>query len=377
MKGNNYSKIVNGQKQSKGKVGKKQVLNSNPNHYARPMQNQQKKNNNNNYQQYNNKNKIGNRQARSNYYENSKNQNRNNNNNVLLRNAKMILNNNMNNNINNRQKAKSAKKLKENVSKSYNNRYQNVQENYNYGMNNMMYRNNNRQNKPQNYNNNYNYNYNNQYNFNKNPKINNKARTPKMNQVLSKSSNYDYIEFTPYTLKDYKELTRNPVVMGPLGANIGTKEWEMKRNKMKKMQSYSNNINKEHKGIISLKKDTPQDEIEKITKQKIENSNRYKAFEYGKLVRAGKYKDEGNIEKNLYDNYGVMSDNENDLYLRKYEDQLRQETENMYNPKPKEPVAPVVEEKNEPKDSLDIDQLLKQKEAYKAKINDIRNTLLD
>ena len=377
MKGNNYSKIVNGQKQSKGKVGKKQVLNSNPNHYARPMQNQQKKNNNNNYQQYNNKNKIGNRQARSNYYENSKNQNRNNNNNVLLRNAKMILNNNMNNNINNRQKAKSAKKLKENVSKTYNNRYQNVQENYNYGMNNMMYRNNNRQNKPQNYNNNYNYNYNNQYNINKNPKINNKARTPKMNQVLSKSSNYDYIEFTPYTLKDYKELTRNPVVMGPLGANIGTKEWEMKRNKMKKMQSYSNNINKEHKGIISLKKDTPQDEIEKITKQKIENSNRYKAFEYGKLVRAGKYKDEGNIEKNLYDNYGVMSDNENDLYLRKYEDQLRQETENMYNPKPKEPVAPVVEEKNEPKDSLDIDQLLKQKEAYKAKINDIRNTLLD
>ena len=289
----------------------------------------------------------------------------------------MILNNNMNNNINNRQKAKSAKKLKENVSKSYNNRYQNVQENYNYGMNNMMYRNNNRQNKPQNYNNNYNYNYNNQYNINKNPKINNKARTPKMNQVLSKSSNYDYIEFTPYTLKDYKELTRNPVVMGPLGANIGTKEWEMKRNKMKKMQSYSNNINKEHKGIISLKKDTPQDEIEKITKQKIENSNRYKAFEYGKLVRAGKYKDEGNIEKNLYDNYGVMSDNENDLYLRKYEDQLRQETENMYNPKPKEPIAPVVEEKNEPKDSLDIDQLLKQKEAYKAKINDIRNTLLD
>ena len=377
MKGNNYSKIVNGQKQSKGKVGKKQVLNSNPNHYARPMQNQQKKNNNNNYQQYNNKNKIGNRQARSNYYENSKNQNRNNNNNVLLRNAKMILNNNMNNNINNRQKAKSAKKLKENVSKTYNNRYQNVQENYNYGMNNMMYRNNNRQNKPQNYNNNYNYNYNNQYNINKNPKINNKARTPKMNQVLSKSSNYDYIEFTPYTLKDYKELTRNPVVMGPVGANIGTKEWEMKRNKMKKMQSYSNNINKEHKGIISLKKDTPQDEIEKITKQKIENSNRYKAFEYGKLVRAGKYKDEGNIEKNLYDNYGVMSDNENDLYLRKYEDQLRQETENMYNPKPKEPVAPVVEEKNEPKDSLDIDQLLKQKEAYKAKINDIRNTLLD
>ena len=89
------------------------------------------------------------------------------------------------------------------------------------------------------------------------------------------------------------------------------------------MQSYSNNINKEHKGIISLKKDTPQDEIEKIIKQKIENSKRYKAFEYGKLVRTGKYKDYGNLDKNMYDNFG-LSDNENDLYLKRYEDQLRQ-----------------------------------------------------
>ena len=193
--------------------------------------------------------------------------------------------------------------------------------------------------------------------------------------MLSKSSNYDYIEFTPYTLKDYKELIRNPIVMGPLGANTGTKEWEMKRNKMKKMQSYSNNINKEHKGIISLKKDTPQDELEKMTKQKIENSKRYKAYEYCKLVRSGKYKDDGNLDKNMYDNFG-MYDNENDLYLKRYEDQLRQETENMNNPKPKEPVVPVVEEK-EPENPLDIDQLLKQKEAYRAKINNIRNTLLD
>ena len=49
--------------------------------------------------------------------------------------------------------------------------------------------------------------------------------------------------------------------MARLGANIGTKELEIKRNKMKKKQNYSNNINKEHKGIPSLKKDTPKDEI--------------------------------------------------------------------------------------------------------------------
>lgn len=203
-------------------------------------------------------------------------------------------------------------------------------------------------------------------------KINNMS-PPKQ---IKKLKDYQFMEFHPYTLKDYKELTRNPVVMGPLGANIGTKEWEIKRNKMKKMQNYSNNINKEHKGITSLKKDTPKDEIEKLTKQKIEKSIRHRAYEYGKLVRAGKYKDENeNIGKN--DNLGVIPENDDDLYLKKYEDQLRQETENMNNPKPKEPVVPVVEENNVQEDLLDIDQLLKQKEAYKAKIQGIRDTLLD
>ena len=145
---------------------------------------------------------------------------------------------------------------------------------------------------------------------------------------------------------------------------------------MKKMQNYSNNINKEHKGITSLKKDTPKDEIEKLTKQKIEKSIRHRAYEYSKLVRAGKYKDENeNIEKN--DNLGAI-ENDDDLYLRKYEDQLRQETENINNPKPKEPIVQVVEEENnEKEDMLDIEQLLKQKEAYKAKIQGIRDTLLD
>ena len=132
----------------------------------------------------------------------------------------------------------------------------------------------------------------------------------------------------------------------------------IKRKKMKKMQNYSNNINKEHKGITSLKKDTPKDEIEKLTKQKIENSIRHRAYEYSKLVRAGKYKDENeNMWKN--DNFGVIQENDDDLYLKKYEDQLRQETKNMNNPKPKEPIVPVMEENNDKEDLLDIDLLLK------------------
>ena len=48
----------------------------------------------------------------------------------------------------------------------------------------------------------------------------------------------------------------------------------------------------------------------------------------------------------------------------------------MNNPKP-EPVMPVVEKNNPPENLLNIDELLKQKEAYKAKIQGLRDTLLD
>ena len=374
MKGNNFSKKFNGQIQTMGKGGIKEMSNGNaikpisnynaPNMnygnqmgpmypmnnqmYQYPMMMPNQYNNqmmNNNYQSQNN---MG---MRQNNYENSKNRSNNiNSNNPMVRNAKMILNNNMGN----REKAKSARRNDVNKSNDVgyqggqglynsNNYYNNMNNNYN-----MMYGNNNMQmNLPQ---------MNNQYNQfnNMNNKINNngsgKTKTPNANRRLKKPITEEYMEFHPYTLKDYKELTRNPVVMGPLGANIGTKEWEMKRNKMKKMQNYSNNINKEHKGITSLKKDTPKDEIEKLTKQKIEKSIRHRTYEYGKLVRAGKYKDENenNLGKNISDNLGVIPENDDDLYLKKYEEQLRQETENINNPKPKEPIVPVVEEKNEP-----------------------------
>ena len=77
----------------------------------------------------------------------------------------------------------------------------------------------------------------------------------------------------------------------------------------------------------------------------------------------------------MFDNYGNQ-DNDNDLLLRRYEEQLRQETENMNKPKEVIP-PPVVEEKVEHKNLLDIDQLLKQKQDYQHKIKDIRDTLLD
>ena len=376
MKGNNnFSRKFNGQIQTMGKGGIKNLSNSNiiqPKNSSSKKKNQQKQNvyqiNNNNSDQIN---KKGVKQR--NNYEVSKNQN-NMNNNRLIRNAQMILNNNINSN-NKRLKAKSAKKS--NNINNLNNRYQGAQINSNYNIsNNNIKKNSNKQIISQMYNKEYSSNSK-RYNNNSNIKLKNKNndKLPIMNKILNKSKDYQYIEFHPYSLKDYKELTRNQVIMGPLGPNIGTKDWESRKNRMKKMKNYSNNINKEHKGIVSLKKDSPQDEIEKLIKERIENGSRHKAFEYGKLVRAGKFKDEENNGNNPYENYGGYPETDNDLYLKKYEDQLRQETENIYNPKPIEP--PPVEEKVEPKNVLDIDQLLKQKEAYRNKIKDIRDTLLD
>ena len=196
----------------------------------------------------------------------------NNSNNPMVRNAKMIINNNnMNNNLKNKKKSKSAKRINSNYMD---------------------------------------YNYNNNNNNNHNINLNNNRSPP---QQIKKLKDYQFMEFHPYTLKDYKELTRNPVVMGPLGANIGTKEWELKRNKMKKMMNYSNNINKEHKGIRTLKKDTPKDEIEKLTKEKIEKSIRHRTYEYGKLIRTGKYKED--YEDKEFNNMGNNINNMNDLNI--------------------------------------------------------------
>ena len=175
-----------------------------------------------------------------------------------------------NNNIKNNNQVNANKSNKNNKMNQINN--MNQIKSYNYSPNknvqNIQYNNNNNKiNNKNNYNNN---------SPNKNQskslnRINNiKNISPPKN--LPKLKDYQFIEFHPYSLKDYKELMRNPVVMGPLGPNIGTKEWEEKKKKMKKMMNYSNNVNKEHKGIKTLKKDTPKDEIEKRIKENIEKN---------------------------------------------------------------------------------------------------------
>ena len=213
---------------------------------------------------------------------------------------------------------------------------------------------------------------------------NNNNRSPP--QQIKKLKDYQFMEFHPYTLKDYKELTRNPVVMGPLGANIGTKEWEQKRNKMKKMMNYSNNINKEHKGIRTLKKDTPKDEIEKLTKEKIEKSIRHRTYEYGKLIRTGKYKED--YEEKDFNNFNnnnlniIPENQENEYYNNKQDlNNINNNNENSNNLNENSNNF-IAEENNnidniEKESEINYGQLLKQNEEYKSKIQDIKDQLLD
>ena len=184
--------------------------------------------------------------------------------------------------------------------------------------------------------------------------IKNKISPPKEIKV----KDYQFIEYHPYTLKDYREMIRNPVVLGHLGPNTGTKEWEEKKNKMRKMMNYSNNINKEHKGINKLKKDTPKDEIEKLMKEKIEKSAWKKTLEYGKLLRYGKYKEDFDDKElnNLNLNNNNINDNNNKL-------DVIQENENNNN--------------NEKENEMSYEQLIKQNELYESNIKDIREHILD
>ena len=191
--------------------------------------------------------------------------------------------------------------------------------------------------------------------------INNKISPPK--QI--KMKDYQFIEFHPYTLKDYKEMIRNPVVMGPLGANIGTKEWEEKKNKMKKMMNYSNNINREHKGINKLKKDTPKDEIDKLTKEKIEKSARHRTYEYGKLLRTGKYKED--FDEKEYNYLNNSKENKLDVIQENEMNNFNNEESNNMNN------INNIEQENE----MSYDQLVKQNEEFESNIKDIREHILD
>lgn len=106
----------------------------------------------------------------------------------------------------------------------------------------------------------------------------------------NKSINENDITYHPYTLKDYKELASAKIVLGGLGPNTGTKEWEEKMKKMKKITEYSEHVKNAKNIHLKALKETPVDIIEREKKEKIEASTRNKANEYGKKIKKIKVK---------------------------------------------------------------------------------------
>jgi len=118
--------------------------------------------------------------------------------------------------------------------------------------------------------------------------------------------------YKPYNLDDYKKIANVKIELGSLGPNIGTKEWEERQEKMKKMEEYSNKV-KENKMIFKLKKETPIELVEKEKIIKKENSNRNKAYKYDSLVRDKISKMNSNLNNIINHNYEFNDENNRDV----------------------------------------------------------------
>lgn len=98
-------------------------------------------------------------------------------------------------------------------------------------------------------------------NFN-NSNMNNKSNSYYNEKVTPDTSSYQNRGnlneggYQPYSLKEYKDLTSAKIVLGGLGPNIGSKEWEEKQEKKKKVHDYGQNVNTTNKQVIKIKRNT-------------------------------------------------------------------------------------------------------------------------
>ena len=90
------------------------------------------------------------------------------------------------------------------------------------------------------------------------------------------------ISYIPHTLKEYKALS--PVYLGGLGSEIGSKEWNLNKQKRKKMEDYSNNVSKKFFINNKIKRDEPNVEYNNNLKKLYKSTSRYKAYQYCKNI---------------------------------------------------------------------------------------------
>ena len=198
---------------------------------------------------------------------------------------------------------------------------------------------------------------NNNLNIQKQMNYNNSQKN-NSNININNTNNYQYIEFKPYSYEESKNISKNPIVMGPLGANIGTKEWKEQKKRSIKRENYSHKVIQYHKGIKKLKLDNPQEENERNYKKQLKKSKWYKGSEYCKIVQINNVYSENNIKPNLkdskyYNDFGRINQNKNsNPYSNNYEPNKDNDIK------------------------TDIHSLIKENEICRQKIESIKESLL-
>lgn len=169
----------------------------------------------------------------------------------------------------------------------------------------------------------------------------NQQQRPVSNTQLNQT-NDDQKIYKPYTLHEYKEISDNFVKInsGGLGANIGTKEWNEKFEKVQKQKQYAEEIKKMNNHIKHNYKDPALENKEKIKKQ-IETSNRQKALMYCKnklpslhIKKRTDTSEFGEESKNNYSNNISLinkNSNNNNTYYTNNTNMNINNTQNNYN----------------------------------------------
>lgn len=122
--------------------------------------------------------------------------------------------------------------------------------------------------------------------------------------ILPNSSKNSF--YKPYTIRDYEKINKDldKINTTSLGANIGTKEWNERANKMNKLKEYSSSVENFNKTKIKFKDYDLKDIVEKEKIDKKENSKRTRALEYSSYSKFANNNNE-NIGNN--DNLGLRS----------------------------------------------------------------------
>lgn len=110
----------------------------------------------------------------------------------------------------------------------------------------------------------------------------NEIESSKYSNLPNFNTNKSYSEYKPYTVKQYKEISKNfsNINTKGLGANIGTEEWNEKQKKLQKLKDYSTEIKGLNKEKLKKKELDLQSEVERQRRESIENSKRLKALRY-------------------------------------------------------------------------------------------------